>query len=169
MTVRTATVQLQTASGSPYRAADGILRAGILPVAHFRASDAQRVPGDILGWHDVLCCDSPSETGGTGTVELHVPELPDGYSARSWLYRRMLDSGQLICGICRLQRPGSFTLSAHCLFRFGNVLRLLICESGEIQPGMFDPAKPDFYETWKHFISGGRIYRCPFQIIQHDH
>lgn len=169
MTVRTSPGQRTDTSGAPYRANDGGLRTGILPVAPFSAADAQRVPGEVLGWYDVLCCDSPSGTGGTGTAELRVPLLPDGYSARSWLYRRALDFRMLITGIGRLQRLGSFTLSSHCLFRFGDGMRLLICESGEIKPGMFDPAKPEFDETWKHFMSAVRIYRCPFQVIQHDH
>ena len=144
-----------------------LIDAKVLNVASFGLRDAPK-PCKIVNWHDVLCRDPSKADPNDCLVQIHVPEVQDGFHARNFLYHQMLLSSKLILRLMPLSFLGPYCMTYFCSFKYEGKLRLLASVSKEITEELFKSDLEQFAKCWQDFVVLSKNYRTPFYLINQN-
>lgn len=147
------------------KAVKALSNTSTLEALPFSSYDENRGRIDVSQWLDICCYDPSLENTQPSVIALRVPQMPDGWQARGYLYHHMLNEINLIQKLKKLSFLGSFSISAFCAFMHEGRLLLLSCVSEEITTDLFARQDRPFEETWKDFIVQSHLYRTPFYLI----
>lgn len=128
-----------------------------LRAAAFKPADGMEPEPEILGWRELncLCMEDPE----VRFVRMLVPETSDGYQARKYLYRKMLNAPKSLQPLSGLTALGAFKFSFYCTFMRDGKPSLLGCISDEISPQLLKPGTLESAREWQAFTARSRLYR----------
>lgn len=128
-----------------------------LRVASFKPADGLEPEPELLGWRELDCLSM--EDHEVRFVRMPVPETPDGYQARKYLYRKMLNAPKLLQPLSGLTALGAFKFSFYCAFMRDCKPSLLGCISDEISTQLLKPGEQSSAQEWQIFTARCRLYR----------